>query len=50
MLDKVCECLYSNGDIVSEFQVGEDEFDMMFYTNYCPYAREDEEVEMTQQM
>lgn len=50
MLDKVCECLYSNGDIVSEFAVGEDEFDMMFFTNYCPYARDDEEVEITQQM
>lgn len=50
MLDKVCECLCRNGDIISEFDVGEDEFDMMFYTNYCPYAREDEDIEMTQQM
>lgn len=49
MLDKVCEYLYDNGDIVSDFVVGEDEFDMMFYTNYCPYAHE-EELEMTQQM
>lgn len=50
MLDKVCECLQNNGDIVSEVEVGDDEFDMMFYTDFCPYAREDEEPDLTQQM
>lgn len=50
MLEKVCEHLCRNGDVISEFDVGEDELDMMFYTNYCPYAREDENIEMAQQM
>lgn len=50
MLDKVCECLCNNSDIVSEFDVRDGEFDMMFFTNYCPYAREDEDIDMTQQM
>ena len=50
MLDKVCECLLNSNDIISEFDVRDGEFDMMFFANYCPYAREDEDIEMTQQI
>ncbi len=50
MLEKVCKCLHDKSEIVAEFDVNGDEFDFMFYTNYCPYAHENEDVEMTQQM
>lgn len=50
LLHKVCNCLQGNNEVVSEFDVAGEEFDLIFYTDYCPYARDEEEIEMTQQM
>lgn len=50
MLDKVCDCLYRHNEVVAEFEIENQEFNMLFFTDYCPMAREDEEPGMTQQM
>ncbi len=50
MLERVCKCLQDNNDVVAKFDVSSDEFDLVFYTDYCPYAHEDNDIEMTQQM
>lgn len=50
MLDKVCDCLYQHNEVVAEFEVENQEFNMLFFTDYCPIAREDEESGITQQM
>lgn len=43
LLDRVCECLFDAGDVVAEFDVYDDEFDMMFYTDYCINYEDDDD-------
>lgn len=44
MLDMICDALLKHGDIISNLETVED-FNMMFYTMYCPYAESDEIAE-----
>lgn len=38
MVKLVCEELYKQGDIVSEVDIYDNDFDLMFYLDSCPYA------------
>lgn len=40
MLELIRDALLKHGDIISDLQTSED-FDMMFYTMYCPYVEDD---------
>ena len=40
MLDLIRDALLEHGDIISDLETAED-FDMMFYTMYCPYVEDD---------
>ena len=40
MLDLIRDALLEHGDIISDLESSED-FDMMFYTMYCPYVEDD---------
>ena len=40
MLDLIRDALLQHGDIISDLETAED-FDMMFYTMYCPYVEDD---------
>ena len=40
MLDLIRDALLEHGDIISDLETSED-FDMMFYTMYCPYVEDD---------
>ena len=44
MLDLIRDALLEHGDIISDLETSED-FDMMFYTMYCPYVEGDEIAE-----
>ena len=42
MRDLIRDALLEHGDIISDLETSED-FDMMFYTMYCPYVEDDGE-------
>ena len=45
MVDKICEELYGNGEILSQIDVHNKTFDLTFYLNYCPYADSDDDID-----
>ena len=47
MLDLIHDALLEHGDIISDLETSGD-FDMMFYTMYCPYVEEDGIARMTE--
>ncbi len=52
MVDMITDELNKNGEMISELEVYGKEFDITFYLDYCPFAREeeDEDFEYEQQM
>ena len=38
LLDKVCDHLSMSGEILCDLQAQDEQFDLTFYTDYCPYA------------
>ena len=42
MVELIRQELYKQGDIISEVDIYDDDFDLMFYLNYCPYSDRDE--------
>jgi hypothetical protein len=42
MVELIRQELYKQGDIVSEVDIYDNDFDLMFYLNYCPYSDRDE--------
>ena len=38
LLDKICDHLSTSGEILCDLQVHDEQFDLTFYTDYCPYA------------
>ncbi len=38
LLDKICDHLSTSGEVLCDLQVYDEQFDLTFYTDYCPYA------------
>ncbi len=49
MLDLIGDALLNHGDIISDLQTSED-FDMMFYTMYCPNVEDDDLSEQEEEV
>lgn len=46
MVELIRQELYKQGDIISEVDIYDDDFDLMFYLDYCPYSDRDEQEDI----
>lgn len=44
MVELIREELYKQGDILSDLDIYDDDFDLMFYLDYCPFSDRDDPV------
>jgi hypothetical protein len=44
MVSLIEDALYDKGEILSQIDIYDNEFDLMFYLNYCPYSDRDDPV------
>ena len=42
MVDLIEQALWDQGEILSQIDIFDDDFDLMFYLNYCPFSDRDE--------
>lgn len=50
MLGKICDHLHSCNEIVADLNIFSGEFDMTFYSDYCPFVDEEDSPELAQEM